>query len=386
MPGKSAMKRHALPRALIAAVTVALAGCSAGGETLASSKSGSAGPSAAVPVAAATVVQKPMPITIDVVGTAEAYSTVAIRAQVTGELTSVHFNDGDDVAKGQLLFSLDQRPLEAALAQAEANLQRDLAQAANAKSQTERYRDLAQRGIATREQLEQLTTNAAALDATVAADRAAVANAKVQLTYATIVSPISGRTGKLMTHPGNLVRANDTTPLVVINQIAPVHVSFGVPEAQLPEFRRSLSQHPLEVEARPPNDSGPPSRGRVSFIDNAVDQTSGTIEIRGTFPNADHRLWPGQFVNVTVTLGIEQNATVVASPAVQNGQQGQYVFVARPDNTVELRPIQVSRTAGAETVVRSGVKAGETVVTEGQLRLIPGSRIAIRSRGEGEKP
>ncbi|HEV8317446.1 MAG TPA: efflux RND transporter periplasmic adaptor subunit [Vicinamibacterales bacterium] len=379
------MKLHAPLWALIATSTVVAAGCSAGGETLASSKSGSPGMSAAVPVAAGMVVQKPMPITVEVVGTAEAYSTVAIRAQVTGELTAVHFKDGDDVAKGQLLFGLDQRPLEAALAQAEANLQRDLAQAANARSQTERYRDLAQRGIATKEQLEQQTTNAAALDATVAADRAAVANAEVQLTYATIASPLSGRTGKLMVHPGNLVRANDTAPLVVINQIAPLHVSFGVPEAQLPEFRRALSQHPLEVEARPPNDPAPPSRGRVSFIDNAVDQTSGTIEIRGTFPNEDRRLWPGQFVNVTVTLGIEPNATVVASSAVQNGQQGQFVFVAKPDNTVELRPIQVSRTAGAETIVRSGVKAGETVVTEGQLRLIPGSRIAIKPR-EGEKP
>jgi multidrug efflux system membrane fusion protein len=324
-----------------------------------------------------------MPITLTVIGTAEAYSTVAVHAQITGELTSAKFADGDDVAKGQVLFELDRRPFEATLAQAQANLQRDLAQAANAQAQTERYQDLMRRGIATREQLDQLRTNAAALEATVAADRAAVENAQVQLTYATITAPIPGRTGKLMVHAGNLVRAGDTTPLVVINQISPIHVSFGIPESQLGDFKRYMAQQSIQVDASPPNDDRRPSRGRVSFVDNAVDHTTGTIEIRGTFPNEDRRLWPGQFVNVTVTLGTEANAIVVPTAAVQAGQQGSFVFVVKTDSTVEMRSIQVARTAGPDTIVKKGLTTGETVVAEGQLRLVPGSRVEIRTGGSG---
>jgi multidrug efflux system membrane fusion protein len=358
------------------------AGCRAGGEGLPAA--GGAAAAAAVPVQTAIVERKAVPITVDAVGNAEALSTVALHSQITGELTSVNFKDGEEVEKGRVLFTLDRRPLEAALAQAEANLQRDLAQAANARAQSERYRDLAQRGIATKEQLETLLTNATALEATVAADRSAVDNAKVQLTYATIVAPIAGRTGKLMVNPGNLVRANDTTPLVVLNQTAPIYVSFGIPEAQLPTFKRALAARPLTVEARPPDDDAPPSRGRVSFIDNSIDQTTGTIAIRGTFPNDDRRLWPGQFVNVTVTLGSEDNATIIPTAALQSGQQGAFVFVVKKDDTVDLRPIQVARTAGAETVVRSGLMPGETVVTEGQLRLVPGSRVGVKAAEAAE--
>jgi multidrug efflux system membrane fusion protein len=378
------MTRVAPAWALFGAAALAVAGCSAGGKTLSEPKGEASAAPTAIPVTTAAATRKSMPITLTVVGTAEAYSTVAVRSQITGELTSVAFSDGDDVTKGQLLFSLDRRPFETALEQAEANLQRDLAQAANAKAQTDRYRDLTSRGIATKEQLDQFATNAVALDATVAADRAAVESAKVQLTYATILSPISGRTGKLMVHPGNLVRANDTTPLVVINQIAPIYVSFGVPETQLGALKESMARRALDVEARPSEDKGPPSRGHVSFLDNAVDPTTGTIEIRGRFPNEDRRLWPGQFVNVTVTLGVEPDAIVVPTTAVQNGQQGTYVFVVKGDSTVELRPVKVSRAAGAETVVRSGLAAGETVVTEGQLRLVPGVRITARA-GQAEK-
>ena len=338
-----------------------------------------------VPVAVATVVQKAMPITTSVVGTAEAFSTVSVHAQVTGELTSVNFNDGEDVAKGQVLFTLDRRAFESALNQARANLQRDQAQAANAKSQTERYRGLVERGIATREQLDQISTTATALDATVAADRAAVENAEVQLTYTTIASPISGRTGKLMVHAGNLVRATDTTPLVVINQVAPIYVSFGIPEGDLPNFKRRMAGQTLQVEARPPNDDGPPSRGRVTFIDNAVDPATGTIQVRGTFPNEDRKLWPGQFVNVTVVLGTESEAVVVPTAAAQTGQQGPYVFVVKPDKSVELRSVQLARAVGQETVIRSGLKPGDVVVTDGQLRLVAGSHVSIRSAGSGEK-
>jgi multidrug efflux system membrane fusion protein len=316
------------------------------------------------------------------IGTVEASSSVAVRSQITGELTSVRFKEGDDVTQGQVLFTLDRRPLEAALKQAEANLARDLAQAANARAQAQRAQELASRGIATREQVDTSNTAVAALEATVGADRAAVENATVQLQYATIVAPLSGRTGALMADPGNLVRANDATPLVVINQVSPVRVAFGIPERQLTLLKKHLDQGALRVEARAPGDDEHVSEGRISFVDNAVDHTTGTIRIKGTFANADRRLWPGQFVNVVTVLTTDPNATVVPSMAVQTGPQGTYVFAVKPDQTVEIRPVVVARTSGSETVIEQGVQDGETVVTDGQVRLVPGSRITARSSGE----
>jgi len=342
------------------------------------------GANAAVPVATATVADKAIPLEIDVIGTVEAYSTVSVRAQLTGELTSVTFKEGDDVRKGQVLFTLDRRPLEAALEQARANLQRDAAQAANAKAQAQRYQDLAARGIATREQVDTTQTAAAALEGTLAADRAAVENATVQLQYATIAAPISGRTGALMVHEGNLVRANDVAPLVVINQVSPIYVSFAIPESRLPELKQYIARGSVKVEALAPNDPGPPSVGRITFVDNTVDPTTGTIRIKGTFPNEARHLWPGQFVNVSVTLTIDPHAVVVPTAAVQAGQQGSYVFVVKPDSTVELRQVTVARTQDNETIIKLGLKPGETVVTDGQLRLTSGSRISIKS-GPGSK-
>ena len=361
--------------------TATLPGCSFGEASPQQQQSNGGGGQRqpAVPVTVAPVVKKPMPLQISVIGAAEAFSTVAVHAQITGELMSVNFNEGDDVKMGQILFTLDHRPLEAALQQAEANLARDLAQAANARAQAVRYQDLAERGIATREQVGTMSTTAEALEATVGADRAAVENAKVQLQYATIASPLSGRTGALMVHAGNLVRANDAAPLVIINQVAPINVSFGIPESQLPDFKRYLAQRSLHVEARPPNETGPASTGRISFVDNAVDQTTGTIKIKGTFPNDDRRLWPGQFVNIIVTLTTDAAAVVVPTVAVQAGQQGQYVFVVKPDETVDLKPVTVARTSGAETIIKDGLQAGETVITDGQIRLVPGSRISVKT-------
>jgi len=338
------------------------------------------GGNAPVPVTIAQVVQKSMPITIQGIGTVIAASTVAVHAQITGELTSVQFKEGDDVTEGQVLITLDKRPLEAALAQARAQYDKDKAQADNARAQAARYQDLLQRGIATREQVDQMKTQAAALDATVASDQATIENAKVQLEYATITAPMTGRTGLLQVHPGNLVRANDTQPIVTINKITPVYVSFSIPEAQLPALKRYMAQSgTLPVTAIPPTDSGKPSAGRVNFIDNAVDSTTGTIKVKGTFPNDDRRLWPGQFVNVTVTLTQDPGAIVVPSAAVQNSQSGQYVYVVKPDKTTEMRTVKVARLAGDDTVIESGVKGGETVVTDGFLRLVPGSRVSIKS-------
>ena len=334
-----------------------------------------------VPVTIAAVLQKSVPVEIVLIGTAEPVSTVSIRSQTTGQLISVNFTEGDEVTKGQRLFALDRRPLEAALEEAQANLARDEAQAANAAAMTKRYQDLADKGIAPREQVDTSRASLAALNATVAADRAALENAKVQLEYATIEAPLSGRTGALMVHEGNLVRANDSTPLVVINQIMPMQVAFSLPEARLAELKRYMARGALRVLASPPNDEAAPAAGRISFIDNAVDPATGTIKIKGTFPNTDRRLWPGQYVNVTVELATQRNATVVSSAAVQAGQQGPFVFVVKPDQTVELRTVVVNRTAAAETIIASGLEPGETVVTDGHLRLVPGSRISVKGQG-----
>jgi multidrug efflux system membrane fusion protein len=360
---------------------VLTAACSTGGETPAAAATGGRGATGggpAIPVSTAVVTQQAVPLTISVIGTSEAFHTVAMRAQTTGELTAVHFKEGDDVKQGQLLFELDRRPLEAALQQTQANLARDTAQAANARASADRYQDLQARGISTREQSDQARTAAEALAATVQADRAAVENAQVQLQYATITSPISGRTGALMVHEGNLVRANDTTPLVIINQISPIYVSFGIPESELPDLKRYLAAGTVHVDATAPNETAA-SHGRITFIDNAVDPTTGQIKIKATFPNADHRLWPGQFANVDVTLKTDANAIVVPTSAVENGQTGNYVFVVTPQKTAEIRNITLDRQVGDISVVKDGLKPGDTVVTDGQIRLVGGSKVSIKS-------
>jgi multidrug efflux system membrane fusion protein len=360
-------------------VSVGASGCAADDQPAAAAAGGGGrGGGAPVPETPALVVQKEMPIEISVIGTAEPFSNVAIRAQITGQLERVNFTEGDDVQQGQVLFTLDRRPLELALREAQANLERDSARAENAALMAKRYEDLAKRGIATREQLDTSRADMSALNATVNADKAAVENATVQLDYATIKAPISGRTGALMVHEGNLVRANDTTPLVTINQILPISVTFAIPEARLSDLKRYMAGGSLRVTATPPNDEGPAAIGRISFVDNAVDEQTGTIRIKGTFPNADRRLWPGQFVNVVVTLTTDPKAIVVPSVAVQTGQQGTYVFVVKSDQTVELRPVTVDRSSGSETVVASGIQPGDTVVTDGHLRLVPGSRISVK--------
>ena len=369
---------------VVGAAAIALSGCSPGEAQSSNAPPAGGcrggGQNAAVPVTVGKAIQKSMPITIQGIGTVIAASTVSVRAQITGEMMSVNFKEGEDVEQGQVLVTLDKRPFEAALQQAQATLEKDTAQAANARAQAARYQDLLQRGIATREQVDTMRTQATALEATVAADRANIETATVQLTYATIKSPMSGRTGLLQVHPGNLIRAQDTNPIVTINKITPVYVSFSVPEAQLPALKRYMgAQGTLPATALPPTEIGTPSAGRINFIDNAVDPTTGTIKVKGTFLNEDRRLWPGQFVNVTVRLTSDPKALVVPSAAVQTGQQGTFVFVVKPDQTVELRTVAVARIAGDETVLASGVSPGDTVVTDGHLRLVPGSRISVKN-------
>jgi membrane fusion protein, multidrug efflux system len=377
--------RHLLCSLALGAGLVAAACSGQAQQAQATPPSGRGGAAnAAVPVTTARAVQKSVPLAIEGIGTVIAASTVAVHAQITGVLTSVNFVEGDEVQQGQVIVTLDKRPFEAALNQATATLNRDLAQAANAKAQAVRYQDLLKRGIATHEQVDQIVSNAAALDATVQADRAVVESAKVQLDYATIIAPLTGKTGLLQVHPGNLVRAGDTMPIVTINKITPVYVTFAIPEAGLPQLKRYMAQGRLPVLASPPDDTVAPSSGTITFVDNAVDITTGTIKVKGTFPNTDRRLWPGQFVNVKVTLSSEPNAIVVPSLAVQTGQQGTYVFVVMPDQTVDLRPVAVERVSGDQSVIKSGLKAGDIVVTDGQLRLVPGSRVSIKN-AEGSK-
>ena len=326
----------------------------------------------AVPVRVDVARLQTVPVQLRAVGTVTPYSTVAVKSQVSAEVLKVHFSPGDGVRKGQLLFSLDPRPYQAALDKARADLAQDVVKARNAGREAGRYHGLVAQGIVTAEQYEQLRTAADALDAAVQADRAAVENARVALGYCSIRSPLSGRTGDLQLHAGNIVKANADTAMVTINQIAPIYVAFSVPEQELPTIRRHLRSGPLAVTALIPGDSRAAVQGRVSFLDNTVDTGTGTILLKGTFANRDGRLWPGQFVNIVLTLDREPDRVVVPSQAVQTGQQGDYVFVVRADRTVAVRPVKTGISFDGRTVIASGLAAGETVVTDGQLRLSPG--------------
>ena len=332
---------------------------------------------AAVPVVAATVQQKDMPIRVHAIGAVEAYSTVSVKTQITGELTGVFFKEGDDVQKGQLIFTLDKRPYDAALKQAESNLAKDEASAAMARLQEKRYLELVKQGVVSKEQYDQQDSSARAADAAVAADKAAVDNAKVQLVYCSIYSPINGRTGNLIVHQGNMIKANDNPALVNINQVEPIYVTFTVPQQYLGEVKEYARKGALPVEAVIPNDDRP-AIGKLSFIDNQVDSATGTIKLKGVFENRDRRLWPGQFVDAYLRLKTQSNAVVIPSQAIQNGQQGTFVFVIKDDGTVDARVITTGESDKGEVIVQKGLAAGERIVTDGQLRLLPGSKVQIK--------
>jgi membrane fusion protein, multidrug efflux system len=375
---------------------------------------GGRGGGGAVPVLTAKAQAKSVALTLPAVGAGEALSTVQIRGQVTGQLSQIHFAEGQDVKKGQLLFTIDPRPFETALAQAQAVLARDTATANNAQSQRARSEDLYKRGLIPRDQYEKASAGAEALQATLQADRAAVDTAKLNLQYTHITAPISGRTGSLALHEGDLVRANDTTPLLVINQMSPIYVTFSVPGRYLADIRRFQAQKPLVVEARvqpgttapganapgtTPTSGGVPSTdtpvpgtpvpvetGKVTFIDNAVDPTTGTIKLKATFPNTSRTIWPGLFVQVGLQLTTDPEAIVVPAVAVQTSQQGQYVYVIKPDRTAEMRNVQIDRQQGEETIIAQGLSAGEEVVTDGHLRLTPGAHVTVAGQsGSGRR-
>jgi len=419
------MRRRALALLIAAA---AVAGCS-------ESQSGAQGkPPAppAVPVGAAVAEERVVPVQVTTVGTVQAYTTVGVKSQVAGQIDQVHFTEGQDVKRGALLFTIDPRPLQAALRQAEANvakdraqlrqmeaalaqrqaevaqtqanLERDQAQMETAKVQEQRYATLVQKELIAREQYDQVRTNMASMQATVQADRAAVDNARastqaaaamvdnaraviqsdeaavdtarLQLAYTTIRAPMDGRTGNLLVQGGNVLKSNEDNPLVVIAQIRPIYVSFSVPQQHLAAIKKFRADGTLKVEALP-DPSQPPVAGAVTFMNNTVDPTTGTIQLKATFANSDSALWPGQFVDVALTLTTER-AVVVPTQAVQAGQQGPFVFVVKQDLTVESRPVKVGRRLARELVVEQGLKSGERVVTDGQLRLVPGSRVEVK--------
>ncbi len=332
--------------------------------------------SAAIPVAAAVATRQAVPYTLSGSGTVEPLERVSVEAQVAGPLLSVRFNEGDDVVKGQVLFEIDPRPFAAALRQASAVLARDKAQSINAARDVERYAGLAAQEYVTSQQFESIRTNAAALRANVEADSAAVQKAQLDLENATVRAPISGRAGSLAIRKGNLVRGPGDM-LVTINQIKPILVRFTVPGSSLPVIQQQKMSD-VEVVAEPAG-GRPPETGRLAFVDNTVDPTTGTILLKASFSNGAGALWPGQFAAVRMQLYVEQNALVVPSMAVTSGQQGSTVFLIDPAGTVSIRVVKVSRAAGDLAVIADGLQAGDQVVTDGQLRLVPGAKVEVKT-------
>jgi multidrug efflux system membrane fusion protein len=362
--------------AVFAALALTLVVSSCGG-----SKTMQRGAPPPVPVTVAMVEHKTMPITIRAIGHVEAIETVAVKARIGGELQRIPFREGDTVHRGDVLFVIDARPYQAALAQAEAMLARDQALLAKAESDITRYADLVKQDFVTKEQYDQIVADAAALKAAVAGDEAAVETARLNVDYCTITAPVTGRTGNLNVKIGNLIKANDDKAMVTINQTTPIYVAFSVPAQQLP-LVLAHRKAGIGVVASIPDEASKPSTGELTFVDNAVDTTTSTILLKATFANREERLWPGQFVDVTVILGEEPDRIVCPASAMQTSQQGQHVFVVKDDKTVELRPVQVNRMDERDAVIDDGLAAGETVVTDGQLRLVPGSTVEIKTAEE----
>jgi multidrug efflux system membrane fusion protein len=365
------------------AVSLALAACGGGAPKKL--------PPPEAPVRVAKVERQAVPLEVAAVGHVEASSIVSVKPQVGGVVLKVGFREGEDVAVGQILFQIDPRPFQAALAQAKANLERDRARLAEAERTLVRYEELIKKEYVTQEQLDGARANSAALKATVVGDEAAVEQSRLNLAYCQIESPVAGRTGSLLVYAGNVVKAGDDKPLVILNQIEPVRVSFAVPERVLADVKARSREGRLKVTVTPPG--GAPHEGELTFVDNAVDSTTGTITLKATFANRDRALWPGQFAQVALNLATDAAVAVVPTDAVQTGQMGTYVFVVKEDKTVDLRPITVVRSWKSVSVIAKGLEPGETVVTDGQIRLAPGTRISIKEdaavagpASEGAKP
>lgn len=343
-------------------------------------------PAPPAPVVVARAVTKTVPVRVRSIGSVKVLSTVGVRPRVGGELREAHFREGDFVKKGQRLFTLDPRPYEAALKQAEAALAREAAGLRGAEVDQRRIEQVGFTGAAAATELDTARTAVAVARANVAAGEAAAHSARLQLSFTTITSPIDGRTGNMLVTPGNLLSATEANPLVVINQISPIAVAVALPEQELPAVTAALRKGPMHIEAAL-RDGGPPIPGKLAFVDNAVDAGTGTVQLKAEFKNEDRKLWPGQFVDVVLFVGERPNSVVVASAAVQSGQQGQYVFTVADDKTAQQRPVTVAFEADGESVVESGLADGDTVVTEGQIRLAPGVKVEVKntpSSGKGE--
>ena len=368
------MNRHYTWRGRLAvsfAAALGLGGCT--------SQQAAAPGAPTVPVTVAQVTKKSVPLEIEAIGSVMPYRTVSVEPQVTGQLLSVHFKEGQDVKKGDLLFSIDRAPFQAALDQALGKLAHDKAQAANSALILQRTQRLDAEKISSKEQLDQAQAASAQDQAAVRTDEAALEYARLQLNYCSVYSPVDGRTGSLLVHPGNLVKANDLPVLVVINQVTPVYVAYAIPERYLAEVRKYMAKGSLGVGAVIPDDPQHPEAGTLTFVDNTVDRATGTIQLKATFPNRNRRLWPGQFVNTIVRLAEQTNAIVVPSQAVETGQKGTFVYVLKADQTAEIRPVSVERNAGADAVVSSGLQPGETVVTDGQIMIFPGAHLQVKN-------
>jgi multidrug efflux system membrane fusion protein len=364
------MKKIISPFLFALAVALLTGGCSGGTKKA----------PAVVPVLAVQAIQTNLPVQIDPppVGHVMPVSTVTIHSQIGGLISQVHFKEGSEVKSNALLFTIDPRPMQAALEAAQANLKRDNAQLANAKIQFDREQKLLDQKLVSQDEFDTSKAAYDALAGTVAADQAAATNAQLNVEFTEIRAPFDGATGGLQFHEGNVVKAPDDT-LLTINQIHPIYVEFAVPEQYLPEIKKQMAGKTLKVTATFENLDGPPPQGELTFVNNAVDMTTGTIDLKATFPNEDDKLWPGQFVNVTLRLSELTNAIVVPSQAVQVGQNNQFIYVVKADQTVEMRPVKTGIPFGGDTVIGSGLSAGETVVTDGQLRLTPGIKVTIKS-------
>jgi multidrug efflux system membrane fusion protein len=368
-------------RLAIAAIVAATLG---GGWYVVTHKNGS-GPAPGAearpqPVVTRAVETRAMPVRVTAVGNVQSLSVVAVRPRVEGEIIKVHIAEGQEVKEGEPLFTLDFRAAEASRKQAEASLARDRAQLDRAKRDLERYTILLQSGSATRQKVEQLTSDVGVSEAAIKADLANIDNARLALDYAFIKAPVAGRTGTINGKLGNLAKPGDSLPLVAITQLRPITVAFSVAESHLPRIRAAMAAGPLDVAVSSGSDAGLSATGRLTFVDSAIDVATGTIALKATFTNDDTRLWPGQYVNVALTLGTEANALTVPAEAVQTGQSGQYVFVASPEGVAELRPVGVDRILDGLAVLKSGVAAGDKVVVEGQMRLGPGVKVVEKSQ------
>jgi multidrug efflux system membrane fusion protein len=361
---------------VLIASALALHACSKEGSALPGGKTKA--DQAGVPVVTAQAVRKIMPAKLQAIGNVEPRTSVAVKSRIDGQIVAVRFRDGQDVGKDQLLFQLDPRALDAQVKQLEATVQRDKVLLTNAQARERRFAELLEKNFISQDAYTQVKTEMEAAQASLQADAAALENARVQLSYTRILSPISGRAGRVMIQVGNVVKANDM-PLVTINEIAPVYVSFAVPERYLSEIRGFMASGKLPVQAVLQDAPGAVTSGELTFVDNAVDQQTGTIRLRATFPNHDRALWPGQFVSVTLVLRQQRDAIVVPTQALQNGPHGQYVYVVKPDMSAEMRSVTVDRTDGSEAIIANGIQDGETVVTSGQIRVTPGAKVAPKA-------